>query len=112
MENEKKEEETEQNKVVDLSKFESFKESSGDQNGRPKTVGYFLSAIGERLFEYDSPKDKKKKIRNLIIITVNFALMFIILSFYFSGKNNEENYEDSLPAEMMMEEEMMMNEEI
>lgn len=102
--------EQEKEKVINLSDFDSFESSSekslGDKNKRSKSIGYFLSALGEELFGSDSPEDKKKKIRNLIIIVVNFVLMFIILSSYFGGNDDKERYEKPLPVELMTGEEI------
>ena len=106
MENEENEKNEKQDEVIDLSKFDFSKNSSEAQDKQPKSVGDFLSAIGEELLESDSPEKRKKKIRNLIIIVVNFALMFIILSSYFSGNDKnvqEENFIEAMPAEMMEE---------
>lgn len=108
MENEENEKQSE---VIDLSKYDSSENSSEEfsetQNKKPKSPGHFLSAIGESLFKFDSPEDRKKKVRNLIIIVFNFTLMFIILGYYFSSNNKtiqEENFIEAIPAEMMGEE--------
>ena len=106
MENEENEKNKEQSEVIDLSKFDFSKNSSETQNKQSKSMGDFLSAMGEELLESNSPEERKKKIRNLIIIVVNFALMFIILGYYFSSDNKnvqEENFIEAMPAEMMEE---------
>ena len=106
MENEENEKNKEQSEVIDLSKFDFSENSSETQNKQPKSMGDFLSAMGEELLESNSPEERKKKIRNLIIIVVNFALMFIILGYYFNSNNKnvqEENFIEAMPAEMMEE---------
>ena len=107
MENGQKEQN--ENKVVDLSKFD-FSEKSSEESHEPhdkrsKSPGSYLSGIAEGLSGSGSSSDKKK-IRNIIIIVVNFLLMFIILSHYFGGSGDkEESYEmEAMPAEMMGEE--------
>ena len=72
------------------------------QDGQPKSVDSSGASKFPDLFGDGESLDKKKNIRNIVIIVVCVLLTYIILSFYFS--ENETVEEEMTPA--MMEDEI------
>ncbi len=103
--------------VINLSEFDFSKETAEKSGGEPvkesaqnsfgeaelkqrRSLSYYLSAITDMLSESDFSGDEKKKRRNVLIVIVNFLLMFLVLGYYLYGNRTVSNNENAtLPAE-------------